>query len=97
MKYMNAGDPHMTGFRGQKFDFTGADGEWYCLVADAPAIHLNMRVTSPEPTVPQVTYITGISVSTLDADGECHTIVIEVSSTEAAPQENLRKAFHSFI
>ncbi|CAM9145362.1 unnamed protein product [Ectocarpus sp. 6 AP-2014] len=31
-------DPHMTGFRGQKFDFTGVDGEWYCLVSDRPSI-----------------------------------------------------------
>lgn len=27
-------DPHMTGFLGQKFDFTGLDGEWYCLIKD---------------------------------------------------------------
>lgn len=24
----------MTGFLGQKFDFTGVDGEWYCLIKD---------------------------------------------------------------
>lgn len=28
------GDPHMTGFLGQKFDFTGLDGEYYCLIKD---------------------------------------------------------------
>ena len=33
----------MTGFRGQKFDFTGEDGAWYSLVDDGPALHLNMR------------------------------------------------------
>lgn len=68
----------MTGFRGQKFDFTGTDGEWYCLLADAPAVHLNMRVTSPVPAAPQVTYITGVSLRTVDADGKSHTVVIEV-------------------
>lgn len=24
----------MTGFLGQKFDFTGVDGGWYCLIKD---------------------------------------------------------------
>lgn len=75
----------MTGFRGQKFDFTGTDGEWYCLLDDAPAIHLNMRVTSPDTAVPQITYITGVSLLTIDTDGTSHTIVIEVSSNDSAP------------
>lgn len=31
----------MTGFLGQKFDFTGEDGAWYSLVAD-DSLHMNM-------------------------------------------------------
>ncbi|CAM9484782.1 unnamed protein product, partial [Hapterophycus canaliculatus] len=72
------GDPHMTGFLGQKFDFTGQDGERYSLIADAN-MHINMRVTSPVLDLPEITYITaGLSVLTTDADGLDHSIVIEV-------------------
>lgn len=74
------GDPHMTGFRGQKFDFTGDDGEWYCLISDAPSMHMNMRVTAPVPSMPEITYITGLSVVTADAEGVDHSIVIEVTN-----------------
>ncbi|CAN0040712.1 unnamed protein product [Scytosiphon promiscuus] len=69
----------MTGFRGQKFDFVGEDGEWYCVVEDGPALQLNMRVTSPVPSVPEITYITGISVMATDADGLEHTIAVQVT------------------
>eukprot|EP00903_Cladosiphon_okamuranus_P020891 g19184.t1 len=72
------GDPHMTGFHGQKFDFTGEDGEWYCLLSDEPAMHLNMRVTTPVPELPEITYITGLSVLTTDQEGVEHSIVITV-------------------
>lgn len=68
----------MTGFLGQKFDFTGEDGAWYTLVSDLPAMHLNMRVTAPVPSLQQITYITGISLLTADADGFDHTVVIAV-------------------
>ncbi|CAN0080080.1 unnamed protein product [Scytosiphon promiscuus] len=74
------GDPHMTGFRGQTFDFTGEDGEWYCLISDLPSMHLNMRVTTPVPSLPEITYITGLSVVTTDAEGFDHSIVIEVTN-----------------
>lgn len=70
----------MTGFRGQKFDFVGEDGEWYCVVENGPGLHLNMRVTSPVPSVPEITYITGISLITADANNVEHTIVIEVTN-----------------
>eukprot|EP00752_Nemacystus_decipiens_P004852 g4415.t1 len=73
------GDPHMTGFLGQKFDFTGEDGDWYCLLDDGPSMHLNMRVTAPVPALPQITYITGISVITTDVQGIDHTIEITVT------------------
>ena len=50
------GDPHMTSFRGQKFDFVGNDNGWYAAVSDLPYMPINMRVTSPVPTVPEITY-----------------------------------------
>eukprot|EP00752_Nemacystus_decipiens_P004376 g3999.t1 len=74
------GDPHMTGFRGQTFDFTGEDGEWYCLISDSPSIHLNMRVTTPVPSLPEITYITGLSFITTDTDGLDHSVVIAVAN-----------------
>ncbi|CAN0152013.1 unnamed protein product [Scytosiphon promiscuus] len=69
----------MTGFRGQKFDFVGEDEEWYCVLQDGAELQLNMRVTSPVPSVPEITYITGISVRTIDLDGLSHTIVVQVT------------------
>ena len=73
------GDPHMTGFRGQKFDFVGEDAGWYTAVSDLPHLHLNMRITSPVPSVPEITYITGISAVTTDADGVTHTIIVSIA------------------
>ena len=70
----------MTGFRGQKFDFTGENGAWYAILSDLPYMHLNMRVTSPVPSVPEITYITAVSIITTDADGRDHTIVISVKN-----------------
>lgn len=67
----------MTGFLGQKFDFTGQDGEWYALVADAN-IHINMRVSAPIPSLPEITYITGLSVMAADAEGVDRSVVISV-------------------
>ncbi|CAB1100369.1 unnamed protein product [Ectocarpus sp. CCAP 1310/34] len=72
------GDPHMTGFHGQKFDFTGNDGQWYCLISDLPSMHLNMRVTAPVSSRPDITYITGLSLITTDDDGQEHSIIISV-------------------
>lgn len=68
----------MTGFLGQKFDFTGIDGSWYALVSDLPALHLNMRVTAPVPSLPEITYITGLSLLVSDVDGLDHAVVIAV-------------------
>ncbi|CAB1101779.1 unnamed protein product [Ectocarpus sp. CCAP 1310/34] len=72
------GDPHMTGFHGQKFDFTGNDGQWYCLISDLPSMHLNMRVTAPVSSRPDITYITGLSLITTDGGGQEHSIIISV-------------------
>lgn len=38
----------MTGYRGQKFDFTGIDDKWYALFSSPPSIHVNMR-GKPQP------------------------------------------------
>ena len=81
----------MVGFHGQMFDFAGNDGEWYALVSDLPSMHLNMRVTSPVPSVPEITYITGLSLLATDDDGFVHTVVISVkhphSIESACPAE----------
>lgn len=69
----------MTGFRGQKFDFTGEDGGWYALISDVPSLHMNMRVTAPVPDAPVITYITGISLITVGADGNEHAIAVFVN------------------
>ncbi|CAN0121343.1 unnamed protein product [Scytosiphon promiscuus] len=71
------GDPHMMGFLGQKFDFTGEDGAWYSLIADLN-MNVNMRVTAPVPNFPEITYITGLSILTTDANGFDHIIIVEV-------------------
>ena len=72
----------MTGFYGQKFDFTGKDGSWYALIADhasdPSSMHVNMRITAPVPGLPAITYITGISILATDADGIYHSVVISV-------------------
>ncbi|CAN0420351.1 unnamed protein product, partial [Ectocarpus sp. 12 AP-2014] len=73
------GDPHMTGFLGQKFDFVGQDGEWYAVVSDMPDLEVNMRVTSPVPAEPEITYITGLGIKTIDTEGLDHSIVITVT------------------
>ena len=73
----------MTGFRGQKFDFTGEDGGWYVLISDLPAMHLNMRVTAPVPHLPEITYITGLSLIAADAEGVDHSIAIFVGSPQS--------------
>ena len=81
------GDPHMTGFHGQKFDFTGEDGGWYALISELPSIHMNMRVTAPVPSLPEITYITGLSVLTTDSDGDDHSIVIFVKTPHSLESE----------
>lgn len=67
------GDPHMFGFLGQKFDFTGQDAAWYSLIAD-DNMHINMRVTSPVPDVPEITYITGMGSAILYFQNSCASI-----------------------
>lgn len=65
----------MTGFLGQKFDFTGEDGAWYCLIAD-DQININMRVTSPVVDLPEITYITGIDIKTSNLHRAQHSLAL---------------------
>eukprot|EP00903_Cladosiphon_okamuranus_P010581 g10005.t1 len=80
-----SGDLRVTGFLGQNFDSTGRDGAWYSVISDVshqpelPSTQINMRVTSPIASLPQIAYITGLSVLTTDADGLDHSIVIRVT------------------
>lgn len=41
-------------------------------------MHLSMRVTAPVASMPDITYITGLSVITTDGEGQEHSIVISV-------------------
>ena len=82
----------MTGFYGQKFDFTGHNGAWYAVLSDPRSMHVNMRVTSPMPSLQQITYITGISLLTKDDEGVEHTVVIAVkepNSLDSACPKNV--------
>lgn len=72
------GDPHLVGFRGQKFDFTGEDGLWYALVSDGPCHQTNIRITAPVPESPEITYITGVALLLCDAESNRHTVEITV-------------------
>lgn len=65
----------MTGFLGQKFDFTGEDGAWYCLIADGQ-ININMRVTSPVVDLPEITYITGMDTETFTLERAHHSLAL---------------------
>ncbi|CAM9454811.1 unnamed protein product, partial [Ectocarpus sp. 8 AP-2014] len=41
-------DPHMKGLSGQKIDWSGVNGGWYCLVKDDDAdLHVNVLLTAP--------------------------------------------------
>lgn len=72
------GDPHLAGFRGQKFDFTGEEGAWYSMVYDGPCLSVNMRITAPVPETPAITYITGVGMTLCDSMGVSHTIELTV-------------------
>jgi len=75
------GDPHLVGFRGQTFDFTGRSGENYVLLSEDSTL-LTMEVYAPVPDLPHITYITGIALSAQDFDGTSHTIHIRVVNAE---------------
>lgn len=54
----------MQGLRGQKIDWSGVDGTWYCLLTDdSIGLHVNVRLTAPLPKeFPDRQLITGVSV-----------------------------------
>lgn len=70
-------DPHMTGLRGQKIDWSGVNGGWYSLIKDSKAdLHINIRLTAPLPEeFPNRQLVTGVSVL---AAG--HSLAIEVKN-----------------
>lgn len=68
----------MNGLRGQRIDWSGVDGGWYCLVSDADVdLHVNVRLTAPLPDeFPDRQLITGLSIVSED-----HSLVVEVKKT----------------
>lgn len=66
----------MTGLRGQKIDWSGVDGGWYCLVKDDDInLQVNVRLTAPLPhEFPDRQLITGLSILS-----EGHSLVVEVN------------------
>ena len=58
------GEPHMQGLRGQRINWSGVDGGWYCLVKDQDAdFQVNVRLTAPQPEdFPDRQLVTGLSV-----------------------------------
>ena len=65
----------MQGLRGQRINWSGVDGGWYCLVKDKDAdFHVNVRLTAPDrEEFPDRQLVTGLS---LISDG--NSLVIEV-------------------
>lgn len=50
----------------------------YALILDRPAMHFNMHVMAPVPSLSEVTYMTGLSLQVTDFGGISHSIVISV-------------------
>lgn len=68
------GDPHMTGFKGQKIDWKGEDGAWYVLLSDSHDLQMTVRLTAPLPEdFPDRQLITGFAIQ-YDSG---HSLVIE--------------------
>lgn len=77
-------DPHMTGLRGQKIDWSGVDGGWYCLVKeDGINLQVNLRLTAPlADEFPDRQLITGLSILS-----EGHSLVVEVDDPYSVDTE----------
>lgn len=78
----------MQGLRGQRIDWSGVDGGWYCLVHDGDInLHVNIRLTAPLPTeFPTRQLVTGVSVIS-----EGQSLALEVKKphtidTEGCPE-----------
>ena len=68
-------DPHVTGLRGQRYDWSGEDGGWYAFLSTQDELQMNLRVTSHLPkTFPERQLVTGVALVT--AGG--HTITLDI-------------------
>eukprot|EP00752_Nemacystus_decipiens_P011582 g10286.t1 len=68
-------DPHVSGLRGQRFDWSGEDGGWYAFLSTPDQLQMNLRVTSHLPeTFPERQLVTGVALVT---DGG-HTITVDI-------------------
>lgn len=82
------GDPHMTGLLGQRIDWAGEDGAWYCLISNGPDFHLNVRLTAPMPVeFPERQLVSAVNIIT---DNGLHSLLVEVKDpystvTEGCP------------
>ena len=68
-------DPHVTGLRGQHYEWCGEDGGWYAFLSAQDRMQMNLRVTSHLPdTLPERQLVTGVAVVTEGG----HTITVEI-------------------
>ena len=69
-------DPHVTGLRGQRYDWSGEDGGWYAFLSTQDELQMNLRVTSHLPTTfPERQLVTGVAVVTEGG----HTVKAEIA------------------
>lgn len=69
-------DPHLTGLRGQRFDWSGRDGGWYAFLSTPDQLQMNLRVTSHLPkTFPERQLVTGVALVTEGG----HMIVADIA------------------
>ncbi|CAM9584751.1 unnamed protein product, partial [Ectocarpus sp. 8 AP-2014] len=97
-------DPHLTGLRGQHFDWYGEDGGWYAFLSTPDELQMNLRVTSHLPaTFPERQLVTGVALVTegghtitadivdpLDLAPTCHGTVDAVGSAPCLVNGGLR-------
>ena len=82
------GDPHMIGLLGQKIDWVGEDGAWYCLISNGPDFHVNVRLSAPMPVeYPTRQLVSAVNIIT---DDGLHSLLVEVKDpyttvTEGCP------------
>ncbi|CAM9544860.1 unnamed protein product, partial [Laminaria digitata] len=68
-------DPHVTGLRGQRYDWSGEDGGWYAFLSTQDQLQMNLRVTSHLPaTFPERQLVTGVALVTEGG----HTITVDI-------------------
>ena len=68
-------DPHVSGLRGQRYDWFGDDGGWYAFLSTQDQLQMNLRVTSHLPsTFPERQLVTGVAMVTEGG----HTITVDI-------------------